>query len=82
VPDPVAATLNVAVCPTLTVLLAGCAVMDGGTFTVKVAAILVTLETLFVTVTVNFAALSEAIVAGVAYEAEVAPLMAAPFFFH
>ena len=39
--------------------------MDGGTFTVNVAALLVTLETLLVTVTVNCALLSEAAVAGV-----------------
>jgi hypothetical protein len=61
----VAATLKVAVCPTLTFRLAGCAVMDGGTFTVSVAELLVTLETLLVTVTVKLAELSEAVVAGV-----------------
>src|ERR1700691_3935897 len=56
--------------------------MDGGTFTVKVAALLVALETLLVTITMNCALLSEAAAAGVVYEDDVAPLMTAPFFFH
>ena len=62
---PVAATVKVAVWPAVTVWLAGCVVMDGATFTVSVAALLVTLPALFVTVTVNWAPLSEAVVAGV-----------------
>ena len=77
-----AATLNVAVCPALMVRLAGCVVMDGGAFTVNVAVLLVALETLLVTVTVNFALVSEAAADGVVYVAVVAPLMSAPFFFH
>ncbi len=69
----------------MTVLLAGCVVMDGdvlGVVTVRVAGLLVTLPALFVTVTVNWAPLSEVVVAGVVYEAAVAPLTEAPFFCH
>jgi hypothetical protein len=50
--------------------------------TVSVAGLLVTLPAAFVTVTVNCAPLSADAVAGVVYEAEVAPLMATPPFFH
>ena len=71
-----------AVCPANTVLLAGCDVMAGGALTVSVAPLLVTLPEAPVTVTVNTAPLSEANVAEVVYEAEVAPLIAVPFFFH
>jgi hypothetical protein len=46
------------------------------------ATLLVMLPALLVTVTVNSAPLSEAVVAGVVYAKEVAPLMAVPFFFH
>ena len=59
---------NVAVCPAITDLLAGCVEMDGavlGTLTVSVAALLVTLPEVPVTVTVKDAPLSEATVAGV-----------------
>ena len=62
---PVAVTVNVAVWPAVTVWLAGGVVMAGGAFTVSVAVLLVTLPVLFVTVTVNNAPLSEALVAGV-----------------
>ena len=79
---PVATTVNVAVWPAVTVWLAGCVVMDGATFTVSVAALLVTLPVLFVTVTVNWAPLSDDVVTGVVYVVEVAPLIAVPFFFH
>ena len=51
-------------------------------FTVRVAALLVTLPALFVTVTVNWSPLYEAVVAGVVYVAEVAPLIAVPFIAH
>jgi hypothetical protein len=50
--------------------------------TVSVAGLLVTLPVPFVTVTVNCAPLSAEVVAGVVYEADVAPLMAAPPLFH
>ena len=79
---PAAVTVNVAVCPAMTVLLAGCVVTLGGTFTVSVAALLVTLPALPVTVTVNKVPVSEDVVAGVVYDAAVAPLIAVPFFFH
>ena len=52
-------TENVAVCPVRTLLLAGCAVIEGGAFTVRVAPLLVTLPEVPVTVTVNTAPLSE-----------------------
>src|ERR1039457_4083509 len=51
-------------------------------FTVSVAVLLVMLPALLVTVTVNCAPLSAVVVAGVVYEDEVAPPMAAPLFFH
>ena len=78
-------TLKVAVCPAATVKLAGCVVIAGataGAFTVRTAALLVTLPALLVTVTVNCALLLATTSAGVVYEAEVAPLMAAAFWFH
>ena len=62
---PVAATVKAALWPAVTAWLAGCVVMDGATFTVSVAALLVTLPALLVTVVVNTAPLSEAAVAGV-----------------
>ena len=83
VPDAV--TVKVAVWPALTVWLAGCAVIDGATgadVTVSVAALLVTLPAVLLTVTLNDAPLSEFVVAGVVYDAEVAPPIADPFFFH
>src|SRR5256886_7397992 len=65
---PISTTLNVAVCPTVTVWLAGCVVIDGATaaaFTVSVAALLVTLPAESLTTTTNLAPLSEEVVAGV-----------------
>jgi hypothetical protein len=64
----VQATLKVAVCPAVTVWLAGCVVNDGATgagFTVKVALLLVALPAVFVTTTLNIAPLSVVAVAGV-----------------
>ena len=49
----------------MTVWLAGWVVIDGGTLTVSVAALLVTLPAPLVTVTVNVEPLSPATVAGV-----------------
>jgi hypothetical protein len=75
----------VAVCPTVTVWLCGCVVIVGATtaaFTVRVAALLVTLPAVLVTVTVNCAPLSPEAVGGVVYEAEVARLIAVPFLLH
>ena len=63
-----AATLKEAVCPAVTVWLAGWAVIEGATaaaFTVRVAALLVTLPALLLTSTVNCAPLSELVVVGV-----------------
>jgi hypothetical protein len=57
--------VKVAVCPAVTVWLAGCVVIAGGRFTVSAAALLFALPTLLVTVTLNEAPLSEATVAGV-----------------
>jgi hypothetical protein len=65
---PVAVTVNVAVCPAVTVWFAGCVVIAGATgagFTVSVAALLVTVPAVFVTTTVNADPLSEVVVAGV-----------------
>ena len=65
---PPAVTLKVAVCPTVTVALTGCAVMLGATaavVTVSVAALLVTLPALLLTTTLNCAPLSALVVAGV-----------------
>ena len=80
-----AATLNVAVFPAITVWLIGCVVMDGATVaavTVSTAALLVALPALLLTPTVNFALLLEVVSAGVVYEEEVAPLIAVPFMLH
>lgn len=65
---PEAVTLNVAVCPTVTVWFAGCVVIVGATaavLTVNVAALLVALPAVLVTTTVNCDPLSELVVAGV-----------------
>jgi hypothetical protein len=60
--------------------------MDGATTvapaTLRVPALLVALPALLLTTTVNSARLSEAVVGGVVYVEEVAPLMAVPFFCH
>jgi hypothetical protein len=65
---PVATTVNVAVCPAVTVWFAGCVVIEGGTvtaFTVSVAATLVTLPAGLLTSAVNCAPLSEVVVGAV-----------------
>jgi hypothetical protein len=65
---PVAATAKVAVCPAVTVWFAGCVVIVGATaaaFTVKVAALLVTVPAVFVTTTSNVEPLSAVVVTGV-----------------
>jgi len=65
---PVALTLKVAVCPAVTVWLAGGDVIDGATaaaFTVRVALLLVALPAEFVTTTENRDPLSAVVVAGV-----------------
>ena len=65
---PVATTLNVAVCPTVTVWLAGWVVIEGATavaLTVSVATLLVTLPAVLLTTTVNCEPLSAEVVGGV-----------------
>lgn len=65
---PVALTLKLAVCPAVTVWLAGCDVIDGATaaaFTVKVAVLLVALPAELVTTTEKLDPLSPVVVAGV-----------------
>jgi hypothetical protein len=60
--------------------------MDGATAvapaTLRVPALLVALPALLLTTTVNSARLSEAVVGGVVYAEEVAPLITDPFFSH
>jgi hypothetical protein len=82
---PEAITLKVAVCPTITVCGAGCDVIVGAcptALTVKVAVVLVMLPNAFVTCTLNVDPLSAVVVAGVVYDEDVAPLIAAPFLLH
>ena len=54
---------------------------DAG-FTVRVAALLVTVPAELLTTTANVEPLSEVVVAGVVYVEEIAPAMFAPFFCH
>jgi hypothetical protein len=62
---PVAVTVNVAVCPAVTVWFTGCVVITGAGFTVSVAEALVTVPAVFVTTTANADPLSDIVVAGV-----------------
>jgi len=65
---PAAVTVNVAVCPAVTVWFAGCVVIVGATgaaFTVSVPDALVTVPAVFVTTAPNADPLSELVVAGV-----------------
>ena len=65
---PAATTVNVAVCPAVTVWLAGWVVIEGvaaAAFTVSVAALLVTLPAVLLTTTTNCSPLSAEVVAGV-----------------
>ena len=65
---PVATTLNVAVCPAVTVWFPGCVVIVGATgagFTVSVAALLVTVPAILLTITRKVDPLSVADVTGV-----------------
>ena len=82
---PAAVTLNVAVWPAVTVLLAGCAVIEGAIaafVTLSIAGLLVKLELLSVTTTEYCVPLSDVVTAGVKYDAWYAPTMSVPFFFH
>jgi fatty acid desaturase len=63
---PLAATVNVAACPAVTIWFAGCVVIVGATgagFTVSVAALLVAVPALLLTTTSNVDPLSELVVA-------------------
>ena len=63
-----ATTVNVAVCPEVTVWFPGCVLIVGATapaFTVSVAAALVTVPAVLLTTTRNVAPLSAVVVAGV-----------------
>ena len=65
---PLATTVNVAVCPAVTVWLTGCVVIVGDTgagFTVSVATELVTVPAVLLTATEKADPLSEVVVAGV-----------------
>ena len=67
-PVPVAATENIALWPTVTVWLTGCAVIDGATapaVTVRVAALLVAFPPELLTTTVNCDPVSDVAVAAV-----------------
>ena len=57
--------MNVAVCPAVTVWLAGGVVIVGAVFTVSVAATLVTVPVVLLTTTRNLEPLSAAVVTGV-----------------
>ena len=77
--------MNEAVFPAITVWLAGCVVIAGATVavvTVRTAALLVAFPAELLTSALNCVSLSAAVSAGVVYVEEVAPLIAAPFFFH
>jgi len=65
---PLATTVNVAVCPAVTVWFTGCVVIAGATgagFTVNVAPLLVAVPALLLTTTTNADPLSAVVVAGV-----------------
>ena len=71
---PLAAAVNVAVAPAFTVVLAGCVVTAGATFTVRVAALLVAVPSEFVNTARYCLALSPAAVVKL-YVVLVAPLI-------
>ena len=77
-----ATTVNEAVDPSTTLLLAGWVEMVGGRFTVSGAELLVLVPAEFLTLTLKVEPLSVLTVAGVVYEAAVAPVIAVPFFDH
>src|SRR5260370_20689150 len=82
---PAAVTVNVAVCPAVTVWFAGWVVIVGATgaaLTVSVADALVTVPAVFVTTTLNFEPLAEIGVASVAEVQAFALPIFTPFFCH
>ena len=68
--------------PELTALISPILIVALAALTVKVAPLLVTFPTLLLTTTVKTVPLSDATVAGVVYEALVAPLILSPPFRH
>src|SRR5437763_11791147 len=83
---PIAVTVNVAVCPTTTVVLWGCMVMRGAKRTVRIAGAvaggLVTLPKAFDTKTEKAAPSSEGVVGAVVNEVARAPGMSMPVVRH
>jgi hypothetical protein len=81
---PVTVAVNCCVAPAVTVELIGDTVIPTAAVveTFNVAVLLVTLPALLVTTTANNVRLSDAVVGGVIYVEEFAPLMAVPFFCH
>ena len=81
---PVTVAVNCWVAPAVTVVLLGDTAIATPVpaATLRVPALLVALPALLVTTTVNSERLSKAVVGGVVYAEEVAPLMAVPFFCH
>ncbi|MGB2621956.1 MAG: hypothetical protein WA857_16770 [Candidatus Acidiferrum sp.] len=81
---PVTVAVNCWIAPAATVVLVGDTVIVAPVVaeTFRVAALLVALPALLLTTTVNSARLSAAVVGGVVYVEEVAPLIAVPFFRH
>ena len=82
---PVAARVNIAVCPVVIALPVGCVAIAGAmaaALTVSVAALLVTLPVELLITTVNCDPLSDVAAAGLVYAGEIAPLMVVPFFRH
>jgi len=72
---PVAAVVKVAVVPAETLWSEGLVVTTGAEFTARVAGDVVTEPSVLVNTASNWVPFSEALVAGVAYVAEVAPLI-------
>lgn len=81
---PVTVAVNCWIPPTATVALVGDTAITAPVVpeTFRVAALLVALPALLLTTTVKSAPLSVAVVGGVVYVEEVAPLSAVPFFRH
>jgi hypothetical protein len=79
---PVTFPINCRLFPTITVALFGFTVIAIGALTVRLAALLVTPPAVLLTVTVNWLPLSEIAAAEVVKVAEVAPVIALPFFCH
>jgi hypothetical protein len=79
---PVAVTVNEAICPAVTAWFDGLLVIAAGTVTLNVAALLVSLPRLLLTIQRNREPLSAVVVIGVVYDAAVAPPIFTLFFCH